>query len=173
MKSQFHNLKGLAIAFIIIFILAFISGSAAQKVPISFDDYHGYTGTVKYIKDIARVYPDITRLIEIGKSNMGRPIHILVISNMKTGTTIDAHVKLRNMRKEGVKNVTPMKTYQGKPGQWICGSMHGNEHTGTEVCLYIIDKLVSGYTSDTWIKKLIDDKNNRTLESQKRHKRHL
>jgi len=158
MKSQFNNLKGLAIAFVIIFILAFISGSAAQKVPISFDDYHGYTGTVKYIKDVARVYPDITRLIEIGKSNMGRPIYVLVISNMKTGTTIDAHVKLRNMRKEGVKNVTPMKAYQGKPGQWICGSTHGNEHTGTEVCLYIIDKLVSGYTSDTWIKKLIDDK---------------
>jgi len=52
-------------------------------------------------------------------------------------------------------------------------NLKGNEHTGTEVCLYIIDKLVSGYTSDTWIKKLIDDKNNRTLEPQKRHKRHL
>ena len=25
-------------------------------------------------------------------------------------------------------------------------NLKGNEHTGTEVCLYIIDKLVSGYT---------------------------
>lgn len=128
-----------------------------QKVPIRFDDYHGYTETVKYIKDVTRVCPDITELIEIGKSNMGRPIYVLVISNLKKGITIDTYVKLRNMRKEGVKNVPPMKPYQGKPGHWICGSTHGNEYTGTEVCLYIIDKLVSGYDSDPKIKQLVDD----------------
>ena len=52
-------------------ILIFGGGSnvAAKKISISFDDYHGYTGTVKYLKAVARANPDITELLEIGKSN--------------------------------------------------------------------------------------------------------
>jgi len=130
---------------------------SAQKVSIDFDDYHGYTGTVDYLNKVARAYPNITELLEIGKSTMDRPIYVLVISNMRTGTTIDKHVELRNMRKENVQNVTPMKSYHGKPGHWIDGGTHGNEYTGTEVCLYIIDKLLTGYDSDSGIKQLIDD----------------
>ena len=144
MKLNSFKEFGSVIVFIIClaFFLNPLSAIAAQKVPISFDDFHSYTGTVKYIKAIASAYPNITKLLEIGKSNMGRSIYVLIISNMKKGTTIDVHVELRNMRKEGIKNVQPMKPYQGKPGHWICGSTHGNEYTGTEVCLYTIDKLV-------------------------------
>ena len=128
-----------------------------QKVPINFNDFHGYTGAVEYIKSVARAYPNLTELIEIGKSNMSRSIYVLVVSNMQTGTTIDAHVELRNMRKENVQNVSPMKPYQGKSGHWIDGGMHGNEYTGTEVCLYIINKLVSGYGLVDEITRLVDD----------------
>jgi len=158
MKFQTFKVCGLVFAFLIGSAFLGSSGSAfaSQKVPISFNDYHGYTGTVKYIKSVAKAYPNISKLIEIGKSNMERPIYVLVISNMKTGTTIDTFVELRNKRKEGVKNVPPMKAYQGKPGHWICGSTHGNEYTGTEVCLYIIDKLVSGYGSDKEVTRLVD-----------------
>ena len=147
--------------FIAASVILAMSGSltrASQKVKIDFDKYHGYTGTMKYVKDVAKTYPDITDLVEIGKSTMGRPIYVLVISNMKTGTTLDVHIPLRNIRQEGVKNVFPMKPYQGKSGHWICGATHGNEHTGTEVCLYIIDRLVSAYGSDADITKLVDDK---------------
>ncbi len=160
-SMQIRLLKkgGLVFVSLMLFLLFTGAGvvSAAQKVPISFNDYHGYTGTVNYIKAVANAYPNITELIEIGKSTMGRPIYVLVISNMKTGTTIDAHVELRNKRKEGVKNVTPMKSYQGKPGFWLCGSTHGNEYTGTEVCLYSIDKLISGYGTDEEITRIVDD----------------
>lgn len=129
----------------------------AQRVPIDFNDYHGYDGTVDYIRDVADRYPNIAELMEIGRSTMGRPIYVLVISNTRTGTTIDKHVQLRNMRKEGIDNVVPMKPYHGKPGVWIDGGTHGNEYTGTEVTLYIIDKLVSGYGSDPAITQLVDD----------------
>ena len=132
--------------------------SPAQQVPISFNDYHGYTGSVDYLKKVAAAYPNITELIEIGKSNRNRPIYVLVVSNMKTGTTIDKQVTLRNMRNEpNTQNVIPMKSYQGKPGIWIDGGIHGNEFTGTEVCLYAVNKLVSNYGSDAEITKLIDD----------------
>ncbi len=132
--------------------------AAASKVPISFDAYHGYTATVKYLKDVAAAYPEITSLVEIGRSTSSRPIYVLVVSNMKTGTTVDAQVPRRNPRAEGVKNVVPMKPYMGKPGHFICGSTHGNEFTGTEVCLYTIDKLVSGYGTDKETTALVDAK---------------
>jgi hypothetical protein len=112
---------------------------------------------VDYIRRVAQEHRDITELMEIGQSTMGRPIYVLAISNMGNGTTIDRHVELRNPRREGVDNVTPMKSYHGKPGVWIDGGTHGNEYTGTEVSLYIIDKLVSGYGSDDAITQLIDD----------------
>ncbi len=128
----------------------------AQRVPITFDKFHGYTGTVKYIQAVAKAYPNITKLLDIGRSTMDRPIYVLVISNMKTGETIDSYIQLRNSRKENIQNVTKMQPYQGKPGSFICGSTHGNEYTGTEVCLYIIDKLVSGYGEDDTITQRID-----------------
>ncbi len=134
------------------------SGFAAQKVPINFNDYHSYTDTAKYLKDVAAAYPGITELLEIGKSNMGRPIYVLVVSNIKTGTTPDACIELRNPRQEGVRNVVPTKPYMGKPAHWICGSTHGNEYTGTEVCLYTIDKLISGYGNDKETTALVDRK---------------
>jgi len=143
-------------AFCLLFFLA-AAPYAARKVEISFDDFHGYTGTVDYLKKVAAAYPAITELVEIGRSNKDRPIFVLVISNMRTGTTIDRHVPLRHPRSENVNNVPPMKPYQGKPGIWIDGGTHGNEFTGTEVCLYIIDKLVSGYGTDAEITTLVDD----------------
>lgn len=147
-----------AIFLILNFLLFGSLTFAAQKVSIRFDDYHGYTSTVKYLKDVAAAYPEIAKLQEIGKSNLDRPIYVLVISNRKTGTTIDVHVELRNRRGENVQNFAPMTPDQGKPGHWISGAIHGNEFTGTEVCLYIVDRLVSGYGSDKEVTALIDNK---------------
>ena len=150
-------LLGLTAGLAACFLLVSAQSVAAQRVPIDFDDYHGYDGTVDYIRSVATEYPDITELIEIGRSNSDRPMYVLVISKMNDGTTIDRHVDLRNPRKENVQNVAPMKSYHGKPGMWIDGGTHGNEYTGTEVTLYIIDKLLSGYGTDDAITKLIDD----------------
>ena len=142
----------------LVLLMGISAPSTAQRVPISFNDYHGYTGTVEYLQRVARADPDITELLDIGRSNKGRTIHVLVITNRRTGTTIDQHVELRNMRRENVQNVPPGKPFQGKPGFWIDGGTHGNEYTGTEVCLYIIDKLVSGYGSDPALTGIIDQK---------------
>ena len=135
-----------------------LAAPAVQKVPISFADYHGYTGAVKYIKDVAAAYPGLAELIEIGKSGLGRPIYVLVLTNLKTGTTIDRFVEIRHPRNAEVKDIFHQKPYEGKPGQWIDGGMHGNEYTGTEVCLYIIDKLVSGYGANPDITAALDAK---------------
>ena len=156
---KFLSQKSLGIIVILTFSMVFgsITVSSAQKVPINFNDFHGYTGTIKYIKEVSQAYPNLTELQEIGKSSLGRSIYVLVITNMKTGTTLDAHVELRNIRKEYAQNVTPMKPYQGKPGHWINGCIHGNEFTSTEVCLYIIDKLLNGYGADSHLTRLVDN----------------
>ncbi len=146
-------------SFIVLIILALLgpaqSKAMAQKVTISFDQFHGFTGTQDYLKAVSRAYPDITKLVTIGESTMGRPMYVLIISNRKIGTPVDQFIGLRNPRGE-VDNVPKMEYDQAKPGHWICGSTHGNEFTGTEVCLYTIDKLVSGYGSDEEITDLVD-----------------
>jgi len=156
MPTGNHKKTKLLSFLVLFFLFSFTLHTSAQKVSIRFNEYHGYTETLSYLEKVSRAYPEITLLMEIGESNMGRPILVLVVSNMDNGVTLDQFVELKNMRKEGVKNVNPMKSFQGKPGHWICGSTHGNEFTGTEVCLYIIDQLVTGYHSDSGIKKLID-----------------
>ena len=154
-----HRSSGLIFALVMSMTIgcAFFA-PAQQQAPIDFDDYHGYTNSVKYLKAVTKAYPEITELMVIGQTTMGRDINVLVITNKSIGTTIDRHVQLRNMRKEGVQNVPPMTKHMGKPAQWIDGAMHGNEFTATEVCLYIIDKLVTGYGNDEAITELIDKK---------------
>ncbi len=158
MKKSPGKWAGSGLILGILLLVGVAPATPAQQVPISFNDFHGFSGATDYIRKVAAAYPGITDLIEIGRTNQDRPIYVLAVSNMKTGTTIDKLITLRNMRKEpNTQNVVPMKAYQGKPGIWIDGGTHGNEFTGTEVCLYIVDKLVSGYGTDGDITKLIDD----------------
>lgn len=152
-RKRIPVFAGIIIAFILVPVTL-----KAQDVPISFDRYHSYNGTSEYLKKVNKAYPGITELMTIGESTMGRPIYLLVISNMSKGTTIDRHIDLRNERKENIENVPPMKIHQGKPGHFISGSTHGNEYTGTEVCLYMIDKLVSSYGNDETITGLVDNR---------------
>jgi hypothetical protein len=138
--------------------LVCLSASAARKVPIAFDRFHGYAETVEYLKAVNRAYPDITELLEIGKSFQQRPIYVLVITNRKTGTTLDREKKLVYERKLEVPEppLTPLHT--GKAGHMLTGATHGNEQTGTEVCLYFIDRMVSAYGDDGEITALTDTK---------------
>ncbi len=131
--------------------------SSSAGVPLSFTEFHSLAATTDYLKKVAAAHPAITELVEIGRSTGNRPIYVLVVSNMKKGVTIDALVPLQHPRTPAVNNVTPMKPYQGKPGQWIDGGLRPDARAGTEACLYVIDKLVSGYPGDAEIAKLVDD----------------
>lgn len=131
---------------------------AGPKVAISFDKYHGYTGTVEYLKAVNKAYPDITELQEIGRSSQGRPMYVLAITNKKTGTTLDREKKLVHERLLEVPKTPVTDLDLGKAGYMITGCTHGNEMTGNEVCLYFIDQVVSGYDSDADITRMVDSK---------------
>ena len=89
MKSLSFRSGRLIPVFVLCLLVGISAGSSAQKVPINFNDFHGYTGTVDYLKKVEKAYPDIAELVEIGKSTLGRPIYVLIITNKKTGSTID------------------------------------------------------------------------------------
>ncbi len=131
--------------------------TTGTSVPLSFTEFHSLAATTDYLKKVASANPAITELIEIGRSTGNRPIHVLVISNMKKGTPLDALVPLQHPRTPAVNNLTAMKPYQAKPGQWIDGGLRGNARAGTEACLFIAEKLISGYGSDAEITKFVDD----------------
>jgi hypothetical protein len=135
-----------------------LSLSAARKVPISFDKFHGYTGTVDYLKSVSRAYPDVTELIEIGKSFQQRPLYVLIITNRKTGTTLDREKKLVHARNLEVPDPPVMPLHTGKAGHMLTGATHGNEQTGTEVCLYFIDRMLSAYGDDADLTAMVDTK---------------
>ncbi|MDR1645864.1 MAG: hypothetical protein LBS05_08605 [Tannerellaceae bacterium] len=135
-----------------------LTAQAAGKVPIAFDKFHGYTGTVDYLKAVSKAYPDITELVEIGKSFQQRPIYVLVITNKKTGTTLDREKSLVHERKLEVTEPPITALHAGKAGMMLTGATHGNEQTGTEVCLYFINQLLSGYGSVPEITNLVDTK---------------
>ncbi len=133
------------------------AAKAPQQVVLSFTEFHGFAATADYLKKVAAAYPAITELVEIGRSPGNRPIYVLVVSNMKTGAPLDSLVPLQNPRKPAASNVTPMKAYQAKPALWIDGGAHGAVLAGTEICLYVIDKLVSGYGTTQEVTRLVDD----------------
>ena len=76
MRNRLSNLwRGIPVLIVVLLLGGIVpSAWGAQKVPITFDEFHGYTGTVKYIQAVARAYPNITKLLDIGKSTMDRSI---------------------------------------------------------------------------------------------------
>jgi len=90
------NLKsitvGLVVAAVFVFFLSAGQAGAASRVPISFDDYHTFTAVTRYLQEVAAAYPEITELEEIGRSNFGRPIYVLIITNRKTGATLESRL---------------------------------------------------------------------------------
>jgi hypothetical protein len=129
----------------------------AARATLTFTEFHGAAAVAEYLRQVAGQYPAVTELIEIGRTAGNRPIQVLVVSNMKAGVAIDSLVALQNPRTPPVNNVTPMKAYMGKPGLWLDGGTHGRSLAGTEVCLYAIQKLVSGYGNDAEVTKLVDE----------------
>ena len=108
--------KSVLVATFVLALALASPGIAASKVPLTFNDYHGYTGTVAYLKQVAAAYPNLSELLEIGRTGLGRPIYVLVLSNMATGTTIDRHVELRRPRNLEVKTPPRPSPTWGSPG---------------------------------------------------------
>jgi hypothetical protein len=80
--------------------------------------YHDYLGLTEFLQTVAAAYPGLVRLTSFGRSVQGKELWAVKI----TGSPDQA---------------------EDEPEVLIAGGMHGDEPVGIEMCVYLIDYLVS------------------------------
>ena len=101
-------------------------------VPLRFDRYYNYEQVGEALRVLHAAYPQLTTLDVVGKSEEGRDIWAMTVNNPKTGAALD------------------------KPGVYVDGNIHGNEIQAGEVCLAVLNRLLTGYGQNEQITKLVD-----------------
>ncbi|HZX10661.1 MAG TPA: M14 family metallopeptidase [Acidobacteriota bacterium] len=108
--------------------------AADQKisVPLTFDHYYSYEEMVEAIKALNKAFPTLTKVDLVGKSEEDRAIYCVTVNNPETGAELD------------------------KPGVYIDGNIHGNEIQATEVCLYLLNYILTKYGENENITEVVD-----------------
>jgi hypothetical protein len=101
-------------------------------VPLRFDRYYTYEQLGEALRALHAAYPDLTTIESVGRSEEGRDIWAMTVNNPKTGAAAD------------------------KPGVYVDGNIHGNEIQAGEVCLAVLNRLLTGYGKNEQISKLVD-----------------
>jgi murein tripeptide amidase MpaA len=99
---------------------------------MDFNRYFTNEELARLIDAWVATYPNIIQVSSIGNSHEGRPIHLLTLTNLATGTDKE------------------------KPAIWIDANIHATEITGTTSALYIAYHLLSGYGTDEQITRQLD-----------------
>ncbi len=113
-------------------ILGGMGVPADPKVPLRWDRFTDVDGLGDAMKKIAAAHPDLARAGSIGKSYQGREMHLITITNFRTGDD------------------------RSKPAMWIDANIHGNEIQGGEVALYTAWYLTEMYGKVPEVTQLLD-----------------
>ena len=100
------------------------------NVELSFDRYLRYDELGAALRGLVAAHPSLAELSTTGRSYEGRDIWMVALTNRSTGPASD------------------------KPAMYVDGNMHAGEVTGSMVCLYLINHLLSRYGRDeeaTWL----------------------
>jgi hypothetical protein len=109
-----------------------VASSQPITVPLRFDRYYTYEQVGEALRALHAAFPQLTTLDVVGKSEEGREIWAMTVNNPKTGAALD------------------------KPGVYADGNIHGNEIQAGEVCLAVLNRLLTGYGQNEQITKLVD-----------------
>jgi carboxypeptidase D len=101
----------------------------------AFGNYHDHVEMSNLLLDYATRFPDITKLSVAGFSTQGREMWVLQISD-RPGVTESLEPKFKYV-----------------------GNIHGDETVGRELCLYMIDFLLTNYGTDSRVTNLVDSTN--------------
>jgi len=98
-----------------------------------FSTYHDYEKMTAALRDLAAEYPEFVRLHEIGRSHDGKVLWVLEIAE-PSGRPVSE-----------------------RPGLLIAANFEGSQIFGSELALFIADYLVSSYSSDEEVKRVLDN----------------
>jgi murein tripeptide amidase MpaA len=107
-------------------IVEYLGGS------MEFNHYFSNDELATIIKQWSQAYPNLIQVSEIGNTHEGRPIRLLTLTNIATGSD------------------------QEKPAIWIDANIHATEITGTTSAMYIVSHLLTGYGSDPQVTRQLD-----------------
>jgi murein tripeptide amidase MpaA len=99
---------------------------------IHFDRYYRYDDLIRLLHSIAQEYPQFVQVESIGKSYEGRDIWLVTVTNTATGMAAE------------------------KPALWVDGNIHASEVSPSSACLYLLNKLVTGYGTNSEITRCLD-----------------
>jgi hypothetical protein len=101
--------------------------------PVAHDRYHDYESLTRALVALQETYPHLATLSSIGRSHAGREIWLLEVTNRRTGA---AHVK---------------------PGFYLDGHIHAEEHITSSVVLLAASHLLTRYGEDPEVTRLVDE----------------
>ncbi|XP_044731558.1 carboxypeptidase B-like [Chrysoperla carnea] len=96
---------------------------------ISFKQYERFDTITGYLRNLTNLYPNLVKLINIGKSYEGRDLEVLKISSGGNGN---------------------------KPAIFVDGGIHAREWISPATVLYIINQLVENYSENSALTDNID-----------------
>jgi murein tripeptide amidase MpaA len=99
---------------------------------IRFNKFYRYPELTGFLKDYAKEYSDFIRLESIGKSNEGRDVWLVTVTNFKTGSDTE------------------------KPAFWVDGNIHASEVTTSVAAMYLIHSLVTNHKKDASTTRALD-----------------
>lgn len=99
---------------------------------MEFDRFYRFAALTEWLEQQAAQHPALLVLESAGKSHEGRDLWVATLTNRATGPAAE------------------------KPGFWVAGNVHATELAASTVCLYLIDRLLKRYGSDTDVTRLLD-----------------
>ncbi|XP_053642527.1 carboxypeptidase D isoform X4 [Cherax quadricarinatus] len=156
MKPAMWYLIMIVVGFFYVYLTAvqYIRGQEANQPPTSYQphydpqyydenlisssntldfEYHNYAKMTDFVRSMSATYPNLTALYSIGKSVQGRELWVMVVS------------------------ASPYEHIVGQPNVKYVANMHGNEAVGREMLLHLIEYLTKSYTTDDYVRWLLDN----------------
>jgi murein tripeptide amidase MpaA len=99
---------------------------------IDWTRYYNSDEMLTIMKELERRYPKLAKVYVIGKSYLGKDLHLMEITNHDIKPALE------------------------KPGIYIDGNMHTGEQTGAMLTLYMIHHLLTNYGKDAQATRLVD-----------------
>jgi hypothetical protein len=122
------------LAFLTLFTLGLALALSASQGKLTYDKYHNPEDVAALLKSWSSQYPDLTKLLNIGKSAGKRDIYVLQIAAKKKG------------------HPEP----DTRPGVLISANVEGIHLIGTEAALGLAEKLLTQYGSDKKITFILE-----------------